>query len=55
MWNSNSLAAWLVATTGLCADELQPPHGGRAPGWDAGTVVARRARNGSARTPVKGG
>ena len=44
MWNSNSVAAWLVATAGLAADELQPPPGGRAPGWDAGLVVARRTR-----------
>ena len=42
MWNSNSFAAWLVAAAGLEADELQPPPGGRAPGWGAGLVVARR-------------
>ncbi len=41
MWNSNSLIAWLLARTG-CAAGLQPPPGGRAPGWDAGLVVARR-------------
>jgi hypothetical protein len=44
MWNSNSVAAWLVATMGLRAGELRPPRGGRAPGWDAGLVVARRTR-----------
>ena len=44
MWNSNSVAAWLVATAGLGTEELHPPHGGRAPGWGAGLVVARRLK-----------
>jgi hypothetical protein len=26
----------------LDTDSIQPPVGGRAPGWDAGLVVARR-------------
>jgi hypothetical protein len=43
MWNSNSVVAWLVARSGLDADSIRPPAGGRAPGWDAGLVVARRA------------
>ena len=44
MWNSNSLTAWLLARSGhdLHAPGLQPPAGGRAPGWAAGMVVARR-------------
>src|SRR4051794_23984327 len=42
MWNSNSVIAWLIATTGLATDLLRPPLGGRAPGWDAGLAVARR-------------
>lgn len=42
MWNSNSVIAWLIATAGLPTDELRPPAGGRAPGWDAGLAVARR-------------
>jgi len=42
MWNSNSVIAWLVASTGLDADEIHPPRGGRAPGWEAGLVVAQR-------------
>jgi hypothetical protein len=43
MWNSNSLTAWLLARSGhdLHAPELQPPAGGRAPGWSAGMVVAQ--------------
>ena len=42
MWNSNSIVAWLLARTGLAAEAARPPAGGRAPGWQAGLVVARR-------------
>jgi hypothetical protein len=42
MWNSNSLISWLIVRSGLDAETIQPPIGGRAPGWDAGVVVARR-------------
>jgi len=42
MWNSNSLIAWLIAGCGLPAESIHPPPGGRAPGWRAGLVVARR-------------
>jgi hypothetical protein len=42
MWNSNSFISWLVARSGLDADSIHPPAGGRAPGWRAGLVVARR-------------
>jgi hypothetical protein len=42
MWNSNSLISWLVVRSGLPADAVRLPAGGRAPGWDAGLVVARR-------------
>jgi hypothetical protein len=42
MWNSNSLTSWLLARAGVDTDPIQPPPGGRAPGWDAGLVVARR-------------
>jgi hypothetical protein len=42
MWNSNSLISWLIARSGLHAESVRPPAGGRAPGWDAGLVVARR-------------
>ena len=42
MWNSNSVIAWLIARAGLDADATQPPAGGRAPGWNAGLLVARR-------------
>jgi len=42
MWNSNSVIAWLIERAGLDAESRQPPVGGRAPGWSAGVVVARR-------------
>jgi hypothetical protein len=42
MWNSNSLISWLLERGGLGVEAVQPPVGGRAPGWDAGLVVARR-------------
>lgn len=42
MWNSNSLISWLLAHSGLAVESVQPPAGGRAPGWEAGHVVARR-------------
>ena len=43
MWNSNSVIAWLIARSGLDTGAIRPPVGGRAPGWDAGLIVARRA------------
>jgi hypothetical protein len=43
MWNSNSVAAWLIATAGLSTDDLHPPAHGRAPGWSAGLEVVRRS------------
>jgi hypothetical protein len=42
MWNSNSVIAWLIARGGMATDSIQPPTSGRAPGWHAGLVVARR-------------
>lgn len=43
MWNSNSVVAWLLTRAGLEPESMSPPAGGRAPGWHAGIVVARRA------------
>ena len=43
MWNSNSVIAWLLAA-GLPMDGIGPPAGGRAPGWEAGLVAARRRK-----------
>lgn len=42
MWNSNSVTAWLIARGGMDAEPIRPPADGRAPGWHAGLVVARR-------------
>ena len=42
MWNSNSVTSWVLERAGLDTAALGPPLGGRAPGWDAGIVVARR-------------
>ena len=42
MWNSNSVISWLLARSGVPTDTIQPPPGGRAPGWNAGLVMARR-------------
>jgi hypothetical protein len=42
MWNSNSVIAWLLARSGLPTDAIHAPAGGRAPGWQAGLIAARR-------------
>jgi hypothetical protein len=42
MWNSNSLISWLIVRSGLEVDSVHPPPVGRAPGWRAGIVIARR-------------
>jgi hypothetical protein len=44
MWNSNSIISWLIARSGIAAETIALPSGGRAPGWKAGLVVARRPR-----------
>ena len=46
MWNSNSVTAWLLATARVDAG-IQPPSGGRAPGWHAGLRVASISSPGS--------
>jgi hypothetical protein len=42
MWNSNSVVSWLLVRAGIETAGLQPPVGGRAPGWEAGLIVAER-------------
>ena len=42
MWNSNSVISWLLASAGLDPGRIQPPPGGRAPGWHAGVAIAAR-------------
>jgi hypothetical protein len=51
MWNSNSVIAWLIASSGLETDSIQPPASGRAPGWQAGLTVAKR-QDGETRDPA---
>ena len=41
MWNSNSVIAWLLVRSGLPAEAIEPPEGGRAPGWQAGIAATR--------------
>jgi hypothetical protein len=50
-WNSNSMISWLVARSGLDTESIQPPIRGRAPGSQAGLVVARRQCDEAARLP----
>ena len=42
MWNSNSVVSWLLESAGIQTRSLAPPERGRAPGWEAGLIVARR-------------
>jgi hypothetical protein len=42
MWNSNSIISWVLARSGADIAMVRPPGRGRAPGWDAGRVVAAR-------------
>ena len=50
MWNSNSLISWLLVRSGHDITAISAPTHGRAPGWDAGRILA--ARQQLARTPV---
>ena len=43
MWNSNSVISWALVRGGVIDAAGPPPRGGRAPGWDAGVVVAGRS------------
>ena len=43
MWCCNSLTSWLLIASGLSVESIQPPAGGRAPGWKAGAIAADRA------------
>ena len=42
MWTSNSAISWLLVRSGLAAESVALPAGGRAPGWRAGSIAARR-------------
>lgn len=52
MWNSNSVVAWTLASSGLDISLLTPPPGGRAPGWQAGLALAARDRVPSGSRPA---
>lgn len=41
MWNSNSVVAWALERAGIIGVAGAPPDRGRAPGWEAGVIVAR--------------
>jgi len=43
MWNSNSVVSWLLASSGINVAGIEPPPGGRAPGWQAGLAARLRA------------
>jgi hypothetical protein len=47
MWNSNSLTSWVLVRSGIDAEQVPMPAHGRAPGWHAGIVIARRQAAGS--------
>jgi len=49
MWNSNSFTSWILVRSGIDAESIEMPTHGRAPGWHAGIVVARRQGVGSTR------
>jgi hypothetical protein len=42
MWNSNSVISWLITRSGMAAETIPLPTGGRAPGWEAGIAIAHR-------------
>jgi hypothetical protein len=42
MWNCNSVVSWLLARSGHEISSIEPPERGRAPGWQAGLVLAAR-------------
>lgn len=41
MWNSNSVVSWLLTKGEIDMERIQPPPGGRAPGWKAGINIAK--------------
>lgn len=40
MWSCNSITSWALARAGVDISGILLPPGGRAPGWDAGAIVA---------------
>jgi len=44
MWNSNSVVAWLLTSSGIDMSAVELPAAGRAPGWNAGLTLASPTR-----------
>ncbi len=42
MWNSNSVISWVLCKSGVVIESIRIPKCGRALGWCAGIIVARR-------------
>ena len=40
MWSCNSIISWTLLTAGVDLAVVAPPGNGRAPGWDAGRLLA---------------
>lgn len=53
MWNSNSVVAWALASSGHEMSRITPPPHGRAPGWQAGLVLAANGGRAMAARPGK--
>jgi hypothetical protein len=54
MWNSNSLISWLLERSGIGVEAVRLPARGRALGWSAGVVVARRSAAAATSTDLQG-
>jgi hypothetical protein len=46
MWSCNSVISWVLTRAGVDVDAIAMPPRARAPGWVAGSVVARRTPSG---------
>ena len=42
MWSCNSIISWTLTRAGIDTGAIELPPRGRAPGWDAGIIVASR-------------
>jgi hypothetical protein len=51
MWNSNAAVSWALARSGHDMNGIHPPTRGRAPGWQAGLILAERQE--SAASPTR--
>ena len=45
MWNSNAVISWVITRSGMDVEAVRLPARGRAPGWHAGVVLARRVES----------